>query len=61
MNIYSFIIFSKSNKIPSVLQIEFHPYLIQPELMTYCKKNKIQITAYSPLGHPGLFILLKNL
>ncbi|KAG0434604.1 Aldose reductase [Dictyocoela muelleri] len=35
---------------PAMLQIEFHPYLQQNELIDFCKQNKICITAYSSLG-----------
>ncbi len=31
-------------------QIEFHPYWYRKELLEFCKKNKISVTAYSPLG-----------
>ena len=34
---------------PMVLQNEFHPRLIQQELIDYCKKNDIQYQAWSPL------------
>ena len=38
-------------KIPiSVNQVEFHPYLYQKELLEFCKKNDIVLTAYCPLG-----------
>jgi diketogulonate reductase-like aldo/keto reductase len=34
---------------PMVNQVEFHPYLIQPELLKLCEKKKIQFEAWSPL------------
>ncbi|KAL1513172.1 hypothetical protein ABEB36_002617 [Hypothenemus hampei] len=39
---------------PSSLQIELHAYHQQHELVEFCKKNNIVVTAYSPLGNPGL-------
>ena len=30
-------------------QMEFHPYLVQQELIDYCKKREIQYEAWSPL------------
>ncbi|XP_072754621.1 1,5-anhydro-D-fructose reductase [Anoplolepis gracilipes] len=35
------------------LQIELHVYLQQKELVKFCRKNNISITAYSPLGTRG--------
>lgn len=34
----------------AVNQVEFHPYLNQKELLSFCTRNSIAITAYSPLG-----------
>ena len=38
-----------ANISPMVNQVEFHPYLQQPELFHYCKTKKIQYEAWSPL------------
>lgn len=39
--------------IPAVNQVEFHPELIQPDLLKYCQDKKIQTEAWSPImkGH----------
>ena len=34
----------------TVNQVEFHPLLYQRELLDFCKKNNIVITAYSPIA-----------
>jgi methylglyoxal/glyoxal reductase len=35
--------------VPMVNQMEFHPYLVQQDLIDYCKKFNIQYQAWSPL------------
>lgn len=39
--------------VPSVLQIESHPFLVQNDVEEFCRKNSIHITGYSPLGSPS--------
>jgi len=41
---------TESDVIPSVNQVEFHPFLYQRELLKYCQKQGIQVEAYSPLA-----------
>jgi len=36
--------------VPMVNQVEFHPWLFQKDLLEFCKKEKIQMEAYSPLS-----------
>jgi len=40
-----------TDEAPMVNQVEFHPFLYQKLLLDYCKENKIQLEAYSPLAH----------
>ena len=35
---------------PMVDQIEFHPGVMQPEAVEYCREHGIQVEAWSPLG-----------
>jgi methylglyoxal/glyoxal reductase len=35
--------------LPAVNQIEFHPFLYQKDLLSFCERNSIQLEAYSPL------------
>ncbi|MCI5167310.1 MAG: aldo/keto reductase [Candidatus Electrothrix sp. GM3_4] len=37
---------------PEMNQIELHPYLQQPEMLDFCRRNNVHLTAYSPLGSP---------
>lgn len=52
--------------VPSVNQVEFHPFLYQEKLLEFCKNNNIQLAAYSPLtrgqklDHPTLVGLAKK-
>lgn len=41
---------SNSEIKPAVNQVEFHPQLIQTDLRNFCKEQKIQLEAWSPLG-----------
>ena len=35
--------------VPAVNQIEYHPLLVQPDLVNFCQKNNIVVEAWSPL------------
>jgi diketogulonate reductase-like aldo/keto reductase len=38
-----------SSIVPTVNQVEFHPFLYQKKLLDYCRDNGIQLESYSPL------------
>lgn len=38
-----------SESIPTVNQVEFHPHLVQPNLLNFCQDNNIQLEAWSPV------------
>ena len=42
-------ILNDSDVVPAVNQVEFHPFLYQKDLLSFCEKNGIQLEAYSPL------------
>lgn len=35
--------------VPAVNQVEFHPFLVQPGLLKFCREHNIQMEAWSPL------------
>ena len=43
-------IIDETGVIPSVNQIECHPYLQQPDLRDFCVKNGVTVEAWSPIG-----------
>lgn len=45
-------IFAVGGQRPEMNQVELHPYLPQENLVSFCKKNELLVTAYSPLGSP---------
>lgn len=52
-----------STVVPAVNQVEFSPFLYQQELLEFCRRNNIQLEAYSPLtrgrrlNHPALLAM----
>ncbi len=41
--------------VPMVNQMEFHPYLVQQELLDFCRSKNIQYEAWSPLMQGNVF------
>ena len=44
-----------SQIVPAVNQIEFHPFLVQPELLEFCQSYNVQVEAWSPLMQGEIF------
>ncbi|KAI8946710.1 Aldo/keto reductase [Xylaria longipes] len=44
------IILKAAKVVPAINQIEFHPYLQQRDVVDFCRKKGIAISAYSPLS-----------
>ena len=42
-------ILNDSDVVPAVNQVEFHPFLYQKDLLSFCEKSEIRLEAYSPL------------
>ncbi len=40
---------SYASVVPAVDQVEFHPYLQQPDLQKFCQENEIRLEAWSPI------------
>lgn len=38
---------------PAVNQVELHPYLVQTDMIEFCKSRNIALTAQSPFGSPA--------
>ncbi|XP_075325450.1 aldose reductase-related protein 2 isoform X2 [Odontesthes bonariensis] len=36
-----------------VWRVELHPYMVQADMIEFCKSKNIALTAYSPFGSPG--------
>ncbi|MEQ9378879.1 MAG: aldo/keto reductase [Imperialibacter sp.] len=46
---------TSSSTVPAVNQIEFHPHLVQQNLLDFCADKNIQVEAWSPLMQGGVF------
>jgi methylglyoxal/glyoxal reductase len=42
-------ILADSQIVPAVNQVEFHPYLVQPDLLKFCQSHQIQLEAWAPI------------
>lgn len=48
-------LFGTATVIPMVNQVEFHPYLVQQELLSFCKAHAVQYEGWSPLMQGTVF------
>ena len=46
---------SECDVVPMVNQMEFHPFLVQQDLIDFCNKNTIQYEAWSPMMQGKIF------
>ncbi len=46
---------ARTEVVPAINQVEFHPFLYQQELLAYCREKGIQIEAYSPIARTKFF------
>jgi methylglyoxal/glyoxal reductase len=59
-------ILQNSDVVPAVNQVEFHPFLYQKHMLSFCEKNGIHLEAYSPLtrgyrlNHPTILAVAKE-
>jgi methylglyoxal/glyoxal reductase len=59
-------ILNDSDIVPAVNQVEFHPFLYQKDVLSFCGRNGIQLEAYSPLtrgkrlNHPTIVNIAKR-
>jgi len=51
-------IMTVNSSIPSVNQVEFHPYWHEDELVDFCKKHNITFNSYSPISCPDHAVTL---
>lgn len=55
-----------SDLVPTVNQVEFHPFLFQRDLLEYCERHGIRLEAYSPLArgerlnHPTIMAMARK-
>jgi len=48
-------ILAASDIVPTVNQVEFHPYLTETDLHSFCRQHNIQLESWSPLIRGGIF------